>query len=486
MRILPSRYTLTIPVAGDRLLAYNTSSQCFALWNAEEIECWDCIESGETTVADKGWQDIVKNKYAVIEGFDEFAALEQEYEANRQQNHSLQITVCTTLYCNFGCSYCFQGLEKPTQKMSAKVRDAIVAYAEATLPDRGHLGLCWYGGEPLMGQHALFDLAERLATVASDKRASRSAFIVTNGYLLNAEIAQKLVDAGVGTAQITIDGPQELHDQRRPLLSGRGSYQQILDNIADVTANTALRIVIRVNTDLENRGEIELMLLDLAERGFSRQKGVSVYFAPVEATTVDCSGCETSNLQKEEFAKAEMELIELARAHNLASVGPGGKFLGLCQAIRPRSIVVTPSGDVHKCWETVNQPELRHGTIFEMAEAERSAVSQRWLAFTPFDNEVCRQCKILPMCAGACAFKTVHSDQQSGEAALPCPSWKFNIAEKMFLRAVQQGVVSREDWIDGVSNTTRAGRRITGDRQTTGSVANAARKIETRRLPVQA
>lgn len=478
MRIVPSRYTLTIPIAAGRMLAYNTASQNFALWDADEVRLWQRIENGAIALSDPAAGDFLQTRYAVLDTVDETALVEREYSAARENSRMLQVTVCTTLYCNFACSYCFQGQVKPSAKMGQNVRDALAEYVERTLPEKGHLSLCWYGGEPLMGQDALFDLADRFEQIRSRKQAIKTGFIVTNGYLLSAEIARRLVETGVSLAQVTLDGPGAMHDERRPLLSGRGTYARILDNLCDVAENSTLNVTIRVNVDMANQSAVYDMLEDLAARGLGLQKRLSVYFAPVEASTLDCVGCESSTLQKEAYAAFECKVQREAARLGLSLAPPGAKFAGLCQAVRPRSIVITPTGDVHKCWETVNQPELRHGSIFDMVAAERSRTAARWAAWSPFDNDVCRDCKLLPMCAGACAFKTVHSEQQSGEAALPCPSWKFNIAERMFLRAEQKGIVERADWIEGVSGTTRANHRITGERHSFESVAQASAHLD--------
>ena len=72
---------------------------------------------------------------------------------------------------------------------------------------------------------------------------------------------------------------------------------------------------------------------------------------------------------------------------------------------------------------------------------------QQWLNWTPFANETCKNCKILPNCAGACAYKFVHSEDTRGEAAvLPCPSWKYNIKERLLLRAVKMGAITLNDY----------------------------------------
>jgi uncharacterized protein len=42
----------------------------------------------------------------------------------------------------------------------------------------------------------------------------------------------------------------------------------------------------------------------------------------------------------------------------------------------------------------------------------------------------------------------VHAERTLGEGgSLPCPSWKFNMAERLFLRAEKMGLVKAEDWV---------------------------------------
>ncbi|SVD18243.1 uncharacterized protein METZ01_LOCUS371097, partial [marine metagenome] len=80
---------------------------------------------------------------------------------------------------------------------------------------------------------------------------------------------------------------------------------------------------------------------------------------------------------------------------------------------------------------------------------------------------ICNNCKILPNCAGACAYKFVHNDKLRGEAAaLPCPSWKYNINERLFLRAEKLGMVKKEDWDDSISVTNLETRDHQYDKKT--------------------
>jgi len=109
--------------------------------------------------------------------------------------------------------------------------------------------------------------------------------------------------------------------------------------------------------------------------------------------------------------------------------------------------VVVPNGDVHKCWDTVSMPEQRVGSVFDLSALASDKRALRWTDWSPFENAVCRSCKLLPNCAGSCAHKFVNSDQTRGEAAyLPCPSWKYNINEKLLVMAERSGAITSDDY----------------------------------------
>jgi len=72
-----------------------------------------------------------------------------------------------------------------------------------------------------------------------------SANVVTNGYFLTKEVAQKLVESKVDYVQITLDGPQDTHDTRRPLLGGQRTYKAIMENV--IACADIIPIVVRIN-----------------------------------------------------------------------------------------------------------------------------------------------------------------------------------------------------------------------------------------------
>ena len=91
-------------------------------------------------------------------------------------------------------------------------------------------------------------------------------------------------------------------------------------------------------------------------------------------------------------------------------------------------------------------PQCRVGTVFDRKSLEAGERLQEWLRWTPLGNAACKECKLLPSCTGACAHKFVNRNQTRGEAAsLPCPSWKYQIKERLLTYALRTGIVRPED-----------------------------------------
>lgn len=444
-----SRFNVVLPLKDGRCLAFNTLSGTFAVWSAAEVETYRRAEQGQYKVGDADLTEFVAGGYLIPAAVDELAALEQRYKAVRFDSARMLVTIIPTTSCNFACDYCFQGLEKPHIKMSDEVQHAFLSFLAKQLPRLQHFNVVWFGGEPLMGLATIRSLSRRMLLMCRKARVKYDAFIVTNGYFLTPEVARELFSLRVTSCQVTFDGPAMLHDQRRVLLSGRGTYETIVDNLRQVIEQVPMQVSARINIDDRNAGQVRELLDDLAARGFGGRQNFGVYFAPIEAITEPCHACSQVQIGKTAYGQLEAELYRYAVERGLCGLPKPSLFVGNCQAVRPNGLLLGANGDLHKCWDTMHEPELKVGTIFEPEKLAENPIFQRWLGWTPFANPVCRGCKILPMCTGFCAYKFVHPEKTRGEAgSLPCPSWKFNFNERIFLRAEKMGFVRREDIAD--------------------------------------
>lgn len=470
--VKPSVYTIVVPLKNQKSLAYHTLSQTLALWDAADTATWELLCREARVAFSSRYRDFARGGFIVNADVEEIALAQRAFEKARNDSRRLMMTVAPTLSCNFRCEYCFQGLDKPLNKMSSRTQAAVEQFIVEKLEGRQSLHLTWYGGEPLMHAQAIWSMSDRISEACRALEVHYSASMISNGYLMTPAIARSMRVAQISKVQITLDGAAETHDRRRHLASNRPTYARILENIEIVARERLFKVSVRVNIDGENERHSMDLLDDLAGRGLGLHNGVSVYFAPVESVAEAADGC-TSCLSKTGYAAAECRLQAAAFERGLMGVPKPPKFMGLCTALRPDSFVVTPNGDLHKCWDTVMDARRRVGSVFRNDRSSDDEQAQVWNSFSPFDNAICRVCKILPSCASACAFKFVHNDYASGEAGrLPCPSLKFNFCEQIFARAKARGFVSDHDWDPNRSPTVQPEGPRTGNQHTLATMTS--------------
>jgi uncharacterized protein len=444
-----SRYTILIELKDGRSLAYNALSGGLAIFSAAERAIYQRMISGtDTEECDATILAALEyGGFVVKPSVDELQILRQQYVAHRYNPNTMTLTIAPTMACNFACDYCFQGQNKPHMSMSAEVQDALLDLIERAVPRIRALGVCWYGGEPLTRHKLIESLSDRMISFCATHGIRYEAMIVTNGYLLSLETAKSLFERKVQTVQVTLDGTPEYHDSRRYLLSGQGTFERIIENLKAIVDDVPIGLSIRVNIDSRNHQDIRTLIDYMAAQGLAGKKNLKMYFAPIEAITEGCHNISLVTLSKSNYGKLEAELYRRGYEVGLTQLPYPPRFHGTCSAVRPGGLVVLPSGDLHKCWDTVSSEERRIGTLFDIERLAASEEMFRWLNWTPFSNEACCSCKLLPNCAGACAYKFVYAEKTRGEAAgLPCPSWKYNIKERLVQRAVAMGALTEKDY----------------------------------------
>jgi uncharacterized protein len=448
MDLTPSRYNILIPLRNGEALVYNSLRANFVRLTVHEAHGLEAFRDGRgDSVPNDVVTQLEDDGFVVKKGVDELKLLRDQYEAHRFNPDAVILTIAPTMACNFGCDYCFQGQNKPSETMGMHVQDAIVDYVEQSA-ERGakSLGVTWYGGEPLLRRNVIDALSERLMATADQNGMNYSGMIVTNGYKLDLETARALARNRITVAQITLDGTPEYHDSRRYLLGGQGSFERILRNLEQIIDEVPINFSVRVNIDDRNHNDIKRLIDYMAELGLGHRTNLQMYFAPVEALTEGCHSVSDVTLGKAAYGDLETELYRHGYRAGLVPLPYPPRFHGTCGAVRPNGIVVLPNGDVHKCWDTVSWPEKKTGSILDLPNLSKSPIHAKWIEWTPFDNETCKNCKLLPNCSGACAYKFVHAQDTRGEAAvLPCPSWKYNIKERLAWRAIALGAITKDD-----------------------------------------
>jgi len=331
----------------------------------------------------------------LIDGdFDELAYLKVMNRMARFSKDLLSLTIAPTMKCNFACFYCYE--VKSGLTMSKKVQEKIVDFTRKRLPGAKGLGVVWYGGEPLLAFSIIESLSEKLLELCGEGDIKYSAQIITNGYLLNPDKARRLSELGVASAQITLDGPPKIHDKRRVLANGKGTFKKILENIK--TASEFMRINLRVNVDKTNMSET-VKLLDLLEKEGVRKK-VSIYYARTTMHSDVCVDPKDAYMSLEEFNREHIcSMRELVKRGFDAWQKPKRKT-NVCNADALNAFMILPEGKIHKC--LIGTGTLGISCIGSVFDGDFNHNYNRWLSLDVFEEERCVNCKILPLCMGGC------------------------------------------------------------------------------------
>ncbi|MBQ9058737.1 MAG: radical SAM protein [Atopobiaceae bacterium] len=309
--------------------------------------------------------------------------------------------------CNFNCPYCFE--DHFAGKMSPEVQDDVVGLAQRMAKASGaqSMSVTWFGGEPLLAPNIIDALSQRLMTVAKEYGMEYSASIITTGFLLDQDIVDMLERCKVSNAQITIDGLGPTHDITRKLANGDPTFERITTNLREL--HIPFRVNVRHNVHEANKSEMDELrafIEGLAEESGNRLR---YYPAPVLGSRVADERGEQVDLL---CGTAESEVGVIQEANRFYA-GRGN----YCGAHSIWSVGIDEKGNLQKCWEAVDKPDISFGTAaaWDPTDALFSATKPDNLSMylntaVPVPDEECRQCVWLPHCVGGCPHKRIFEE----------------------------------------------------------------------------
>lgn len=419
----PSRFNLFYPLDDKSYAAYNSRTGSFL---HVTNECFQALSEGLSTGVNTLTPSL---KYVLAEfGFivkdelDELRALRNELFNRRFDRRGLGITVAPTLGCNLRCIYCYEASVRAPEHMSPEVEEALINYISTQVPEGGSLSLGWYGGEPLIMKDFVLRVSRAAKTLAVNKKLRNFGLsMVTNGTLLEQSLVTELDNLGLRSIQITIDGPAEVHDSRKPFASGKGSsFEAIVGNLASIDFGN-IGVSVRCNIDKSNAEVAPSILSELAQR---KVKNISAYAAPVVPWPgVACrDGGDDIYFSGPEFAQIRQKFDATARALGYRAGSrpmPKGHYCGGDSAA---GFTLGPDGSMFKCWNHVGDTTLAVGNLLFGTEGPNAITD--WTHYDPTSNPTCSSCSLLPICLGGCPERA-RTSAKAGERS--CDLFKFEM-----------------------------------------------------------
>ena len=444
-----SMFNKQVPLAGgDDVFLMNTFTDAQLVVSRDVVSLLDRVGATPNLAATlddserSALRDLADHGFIVKDRATEWEALNRFFHDVREDTSELRLTALTTLQCNFACDYCVQGdhddYNANAEKMSVDTALRLCDWAEMKLDEIGssRFGLTFFGGEPLLNQPVMFEMAERLWRITQERGVEMGINVITNGLLLTPEVVDRLEPFGLSGFKVTLDGDQATHDRSRPLRGGQGTFDRIVENIRRVAHRC--NITLGGNFDEDSVDSYPALLDFLAAQDFADSL-VQVAFKPIirqqpatlppgvipliavgandkplggacmtSAGSGTGSVCDSCNLLDSKMSY----LREETKKRGFATID--GVHMGPCDIHKRHAYTVGPDGSFYACAGFASEASKATGHISgELEERHRrSAADFESLAAW----KSCGDCAFIPVCAGGCS---VASQSEQGDMHKP-------------------------------------------------------------------
>ncbi|MCF0135348.1 MAG: radical SAM protein [Lachnospiraceae bacterium] len=402
----PSRFNCFRQVSEDSFLVLNTLSRKLVLLrglkNPDELmpifqrqseqTCHKLCMDGIICDRDEEWNQVL-------------------YELRKREfgNDVVSVTVLPTMACNFRCRYCYQ--DGTGNMIRDDVLDALGKYIRKNVRNCRVFRLNWFGGEPTLCIDKVVRFTEKARSLCVDNKVLFTSHMTTNGYGLDAETFMRCVSAGIRYYQITIDGPEEIHNYQRPHVTNKDSFQVVINNlkqISQIPRNHYFEIGIRINVSAKSAPLMDDFIDSLA-----RDFGDDRRFVFVWQWVRDWGGERIADDKENLIGDAQIctMLYELSVEKGLScatwlmnSGDDGG-----CDAKMEGSFTVDPEGNVYKCSMHLDDPINRAGNLHSNGAIHwNSSIVPQWHNGEVKVEEKCETCPLFPICRiTSCPYREI-------------------------------------------------------------------------------
>jgi len=400
-----SIYNIQIPIpTSENFLVINTLTNSVIQMDRPFHERLNSILTSPSDEIDGEMREAIKalkdNGILVADELDECQLAREQFDRARYSTDRLSIALMLTYDCNFRCRYCYQAGHVAPDTMNPETEAKILRWVKDKIAETRPqiLALDFYGGEPLLEKERLRRIAFDLSAYAMERGVTPELGIITNGYDLNRVFIADLCHAGLKWVKVTIDGNQPSHDFYRPQADGSGSYERIVENVAQIADLVEVRL--SGNFDKDNLGSFKEHLENLNRLGL-HERIKALHVRPIiqvlKADGAEGLDCRTMCSYRSVPSREYLELRDFAAALGFPVVDT--LAFGPCEAVIKNAFNIDPYGDIYKCPAFVGDKSQVVGNV---AGEGLNGIGEQYLWLYPFEN--CGGCAYLPLCYGSCRF----------------------------------------------------------------------------------
>ena len=369
----------------------------------------EVLKKGEV-LTDKKFIDELAEKGYIADETKEKKEYSRKYLdfIDSQEKDEIQIFFVTNYSCNFACSYCYQDqYQNPGNELNKDVIDAFFSYVKKEFASRRKY-VTIFGGEPLLNspkQKAIIDYI-----VSKSVEADLSLCFVTNGYYLE-EYLPALQKGKIREVQVTLDGTGPVHNKRRFLKGGGGTFEKIVKGI-DACLQGNIDVNLRVVIDKENIDNMPGLARFAIDKGWTK----SNYFKTQIGRNYELHHCQSSpdklfdriSLYESIFGmtKNHPHITEFYKpAYSVSKfLAENGELpdplFDSCPACKTEW-AFDYTGKIYSCTATVGKADEFLGTFYPDISRKEDIIEQ-WEARNVTSIPECKDCSVQLACGGGC------------------------------------------------------------------------------------
>lgn len=410
-----SNYNICLPFEDGHVIFNGITKRFFRVSNHNRDAFLEILSAPDRYKDQYGkfLERMAKEGFIVEDNKDEMDDIKLLFERHNNSN-IYKLMILPTYQCNLRCWYCTQ--EHRRMRLSADDVERIKKHISYYLTHHPiqQLMLSWFGGEPMLEFPIIEEISRHAKKCCKDLSLEFRNTITTNGTLLGRECLEKMRELNFSFFQITVDGAQEEHDQTK-VLKGRSSYEIIMKNlclIAEVLPDA--EICLRYNYTLKNL-QPEKFVEDL-NRSIPPELRGRIHLSLKKVWQED----------EMKFNSESIESLRMLLYNSEYAVNENSSF-STCYVDQHHFNCVFPNGRVDKCDN--DDPESCRGYINSKGEIcwKEEVMYFKNTVLDSQDN-VCYQCKLLPLCYGPCPRERDRGKSIQCRYCNPVIHWKEEIA----------------------------------------------------------
>ncbi len=384
------------PNSPGKTMVFNTLSKCCVELDNEIISS---LQTGSATHLTDEEMNVLRSGLIIVQDREhERNLLKYSMNVSRFGNASMHLNIYTTFHCNFSCPYCYENASGTLRSgdMGEETAESLLAWLERFISGRALslLQVRLYGGEPLCNMDRVSQLCVGLRRICNENGVDLQSYVITNGSLIDDSILDTLSGINLNMVQITLDGPQTIHDKMRPFLDGQGTYEVIMRNLEKVLSRN-LTVMIRTNVNKDTIEQAKGLIDDMSGRGLVSGRNVYLELASIYTEDWDSQcGVDTCLDAADYDALRRVKMHAISRGFRIRNPF----FFDQCFALAANNFEITPTGDLFSCTSFVGRSKFCLGNV---SEAGFRPIYFEMMAHEPYDDE-CVRCPYIPICMGGC------------------------------------------------------------------------------------